>query len=485
MSGLARTGRGAALVVAATPMALWLVSVWGPGAALVSVVAVLAAALNGVLVLRCGSRWQAQERVRDELTEALSRGDLTAVGAPRDLVDKLRPLGGHAALLSIAGEEMTHSGRTIDAKVNQAATNVATIARSASDVSEKAAVMASAGGQLQQAIAEIAHNAEDAAGAARDGVVAVTAASGIMTVLDASSARIGDVVATISAIAEQTNLLALNATIEAARAGESGKGFAVVASEVKDLARETAKATEEISSTVAQIQDDSVKAVHSIKAVSDVVERIAAFQQSIAAAVEEQSMTLAEVNATTALVSQQASAIARATADLEQQTATTRTAAGLNHRAVAELTSVVAALQDVVAGVQLPPSDGAAPVYRQSWDTARNSGEIICSGGWTVDFAKGALKEFTAFIASARPGWTLVADDRGFAPTSPDVTAVVEEFMTAAFGRQMGACAIVLDSAVAAMQMQRSVDATGAPIVVVTSVEEARAALASRAVADA
>jgi len=111
-----------------------------------------------------------------------------------------------------------------------------------------------------------------------------------------SSAEIGNVVKVITSIAEQTNLLALNATIEAARAGEAGKGFAVVASEVKDLAQETAKATEDIARRVAAIQSDTESAVVAISEIGGIIARISDYQTTIAAAVEEQTATTSEMN---------------------------------------------------------------------------------------------------------------------------------------------------------------------------------------------
>ncbi|GAA0911746.1 hypothetical protein GCM10009558_099710 [Virgisporangium aurantiacum] len=145
-------------------------------------------------------------------------------------------------------------------------------------------------------IEEIARNAAEAVRVVNEAVTMATRANGIMTELGASSGEISTVVKLITTIAEQTNLLALNATIEAARAGDAGKGFAVVASEVKDLAQETARATDEIARRVTAIQDGTSGAVTAIGEMTTVIERINEFQTLIAAAVEQQSATTSEMN---------------------------------------------------------------------------------------------------------------------------------------------------------------------------------------------
>src|SRR5690606_7554854 len=142
----------------------------------------------------------------------------------------------------------------------------------------------------------IAHNASAAAKVAAQATDVVVTTNETVSKLGASSQEIGEVVKVITTIAEQTNLLALNATIEAARAGEAGKGFAVVAGEVKELAQETAKATEDISRRVETIQVDTAGAVEAIAEISRIIAQINDYQLSIASAVEQQSATTNEMS---------------------------------------------------------------------------------------------------------------------------------------------------------------------------------------------
>src|SRR6202166_1835556 len=145
-------------------------------------------------------------------------------------------------------------------------------------------------------IGEIAKNATEAAKIAGEAVEAAEAANQTVGRLGESSIEIGKVIEVITSIAQQTNLLALNATIEAARAGEAGKGFAVVANEVKELAKQTAKATEDISQRIRNIQGNTKDAMQAIEMIGTVINKVSQIAGTIAAAVEEQDATTNEMS---------------------------------------------------------------------------------------------------------------------------------------------------------------------------------------------
>jgi len=161
----------------------------------------------------------------------------------------------------------------------------ANTSRKASDHVRSAAA---ASNELSESIVEISRRVQDSNSIAADAVKQADATDQRMAELSAAGDRIGDVVKLITSIAEQTNLLALNATIEAARAGDAGRGFAVVAQEVKNLAGQTAKATDEISSHIVNMQRATGESVEAIKAIGLTIERISEITASISAAVEQQ-----------------------------------------------------------------------------------------------------------------------------------------------------------------------------------------------------
>jgi methyl-accepting chemotaxis protein len=203
--------------------------------------------------------------------------------------DSSRTLAGAAHELTVA------AGRISDAAAD-ASGQSERVATAAEEVSRSVQTVASGTEEMNAAIREISGSASMAAGVAASGVDSAREAGETIGQLGRSSAEIGEVIKLITSIAEQTNLLALNATIEAARAGEAGKGFAVVASEVKDLAQETAKATEDIAARVQAIQTDTGAAIGAIDRISTIIGEVNEHSTTIAAAVEEQTATTNEMS---------------------------------------------------------------------------------------------------------------------------------------------------------------------------------------------
>ena len=199
-------------------------------------------------------------------------------------------------------EALEHASAEVEQAASELGEMTSTTARQVGDVSSLAATVAnevSAVGQaidgLSASIDEISHKAERASVVASDAAWRAKDTNATVAKLGASSEQIGEVIEVITSIAKQTNLLALNATIEAARAGESGKGFAVVANEVKELAKQTSSATEQIAGQIATIQEDTSRSVDAIEAITAVIDEIAEIQVSIASAVDEQTSATAEI----------------------------------------------------------------------------------------------------------------------------------------------------------------------------------------------
>ena len=218
----------------------------------------------------------------------------------------------------------------------------------AESVSSNVQAVAAGAEQMGAAITEIARNTTEAARVAQHGLDVVSNANETVTRLGESSQEIGEVLRVIAAVAAQTNLLALNATIEAARAGELGKGFAVVAGEVKDLARETAQATEDISRRVGAIQSDAQSAVASVSQIGEAMQGITEFQVVISAAVDEQ---IATTNETSRNVTNAAAATTDIANDITGVSeAYMSTAAGVNQslQAIQELAVMSSELQSMV-----------------------------------------------------------------------------------------------------------------------------------------
>jgi methyl-accepting chemotaxis protein len=251
--------------------------------------------------------------------------------------------------LASASEELTSVSQQMSAAAEQTTAQANLVSAAAEQVSGNARTVSGSIDNLVASIHDIAKNAQDAATVARQAVEMAGATSSTMNALGRSSNEIGAVVKVITSIAEQTNLLALNATIEAARAGEAGKGFAVVANEVKDLARETAKATEDIGTRIEAMQGDAHRAVAAIAEIGTVIERIDDLQTRIAAAVEEQSVTTGEISRNITEATTGSAEIAENIVQVAQAAQSTAEGASNTQVSSHELARMAQALQRLVA----------------------------------------------------------------------------------------------------------------------------------------
>jgi methyl-accepting chemotaxis protein len=327
-----------------------------------SVLGVGLAGVVGVLVTRSVTRGLGRLR---ETAQSLAAGDLT-VSTGLDQGDEIGRLAGSldeamasfrtmvagvavsADAVAASSEELSASSAQISASAEETSVQSGVVSVAAEEVSRNVGTVAAGAEQMGASIREISQNANEAVRVAAGAVAEAEATTVTITRLGTSSQEIGAVVKAITSIAEQTNLLALNATIEAARAGEAGKGFAVVANEVKELAQETARATEDIARRVEAIQGDTAGAVGAIGRISEIIGSINDFQLTIASAVEEQTATTNEMSRSVQEAASGSGEIARNITGVSTAASSTTQALGQTRVAVDELSRMASDLRTTV-----------------------------------------------------------------------------------------------------------------------------------------
>jgi methyl-accepting chemotaxis protein len=260
----------------------------------------------------------------------------------------LSQVNDNALALGSASEELSAINQQLVGNADETSTQANVVSAAAEEVSRNVQTVATGTEEMSASIKEIAKNANEAAKIAMNAVKVADTTNATVGKLGESSVEIGKVIKVITSIAQQTNLLALNATIEAARAGEAGKGFAVVANEVKELAKETAKATEDIGQKIDAIQTDTKGAVAAIGQISAVINQINDISNTIASAVEEQTATTNEIGRNVAEAAKGSTEIAQNISGVAQAARSTSDGLTDAQKAAVQLSKMAADLQALV-----------------------------------------------------------------------------------------------------------------------------------------
>lgn len=293
------------------------------------------------------------QRLHSEAGDEVGRVARALNKALGEIREAIQVFNSSAHTISTASGELESVGQQLVTNVDHTSSQAIAASAAAEQISLNVQSVASAAEQMTASIREIAGNVTEATKVASAAVELAETANRSISKLGESSAEIGEVIKVITSIAQQTNLLALNATIEAARAGEAGKGFAVVANEVKELAKETAKATDNIGQKIEAIQSDTKASVDIIKQIGATIERINDYSHSIAGAVEQQTATTNEIGRSVAEAAQGSASIAESITSVADAARSTSGGAEDMQRAAGELAQMASELQRITGRFQI------------------------------------------------------------------------------------------------------------------------------------
>jgi methyl-accepting chemotaxis protein len=299
------------------------------------------------------TREEMKIRSEDELGDLANAINKMSVSLKRMIL----AIAENAQHVASASDQVSINSQQITANSEETSAQANVVSQSAQQVSQNLQTVATGAEQMGASIKEIAKSATEAAKVATSAVKVAETATATVSKLGESSTEIGQVIKVITSIAQQTNLLALNATIEAARAGEAGKGFAVVANEVKELAKETAKATEDISRKIEAIQTDTKAAVEAIASISGVVNKINDISNTIATAVEEQNATTNEMARNVSEAAHASGEITSNIAGVAQAAESTSRGASDTQKAAQDLVQMSTQLRSLVERFKISASD--------------------------------------------------------------------------------------------------------------------------------
>lgn len=270
-----------------------------------------------------------------------------------DLRDSLGEIRTNVLTLSGAAVQLTTTSQNLQSHAADSSDLASSASAACEQVNQNIHMVATASEEMSASIREIARSAHQAARVSAAAVEVATSTNQTIAKLGDSSTEIGKVIKVISSIAQQTNLLALNATIEAARAGDAGRGFAVVANEVKELAKETARATEDITHKIAAIQSDSAGAVKAIGGIAQIIHEISDIANTIAGAVEEQAATTCEISRSVSEAAKGSSEISRSIECVAASAENSRRGADDTLQSSMSLSKLAGQLQSLLSRFQL------------------------------------------------------------------------------------------------------------------------------------